>query len=161
MYSTRIIDNLYIGSCPQTTKAIDSLRYTGVTAIVNFQTEEDEANVNIDWPALSVRYDSHGIKVRRIPVRDFDAEDLAKKLPQCVRTLAELLDAGNTVYIHCTAGMGRSPTVAIAYLYWHGGMTLDQAYDHVRSRRACAPTLKRSAMPPPPDDIGYKLQKTE
>jgi hypothetical protein len=29
-------------------------------------------------------------------------------------------------------------------------MTLDQAYEHVRSRRACAPMLRRSAMPPPP-----------
>src|SRR5437870_4454461 len=115
---TRIIENLYIGSCPRTTKAIDTLQHTGITAVMNFQTDEDEACANIDWPGLEASYQTHGIRVRRIPVRDFDPEDLAKKLPQCVRILAELLDAGNTVYMHCTAGTGRSPTVAIAYLYW-------------------------------------------
>jgi hypothetical protein len=34
------------------------------------------------------------IEVRRVPVRDFDEQDLRDKLPDCVRALAELLKAG-------------------------------------------------------------------
>jgi len=28
------------------------------------------------------------------------------------------------VYLHCTAGVGRSPSVAVAYYYWIKGMSV-------------------------------------
>jgi protein-tyrosine phosphatase len=55
--------------------------------------------------------------LRRVPVRDFDAAELRSKLPECVRNLDGLLSAGHLVYLHCTAGINRSPTVAMAFLY--------------------------------------------
>jgi Dual specificity phosphatase, catalytic domain len=123
------------------------LHKAGIGAVLNLQTDEDCAFLNIDWPKLQTYYRKLGIEVRRVPVRDFDPGDLATKLPQCVLTLQELLDGGHTVYLHCTAGIGRSPTVAIAYLHWQCGMCLDEAYRHVRVRRTCSPTLDSSAMP--------------
>ena len=53
---------------------------------------------------------------------------------------------GGRAYVHCTAGLGRAPAVAIAYLYWFDprGLSLDQAYAHVTSRRPCGP--KREAV---------------
>jgi protein-tyrosine phosphatase len=144
---TKILDHLYIGSCPATAEDIEVLYQNGITAVLNLQTDEDEVYEKLDWPRLDASYRSHGIDFRRVPVRDFDPEDLAAKLPRCVSTLRELLDAGNTVYMHCTAGTGRAPTLAIAYLYWEGGMKRDEAYEHVRSRRRCSPTLQPSAMP--------------
>src|SRR2546427_7953100 len=111
MDCTKILDRLYVGSCPRTNEDIEMLHQAGIGAVLNLQTDECEAHANIDWPRLHACYDSHGIKVRRIPVRDFDPEDLATKLPDCVRTLRQLLDAGHTVYLHCTAGTGRSRIV--------------------------------------------------
>src|SRR6266516_1098420 len=47
---------------------------------LNLQTDECEAYANIDWARLQAGYRLHGIEVRRVPVRDFDPEDLTIKL---------------------------------------------------------------------------------
>jgi protein-tyrosine phosphatase len=51
-------------------------------------------------------------------VTDFDSLDLKRQLPVCVMVLDELVSAGYRVYVHCTAGVTRSPTVIAAYLHW-------------------------------------------
>lgn len=45
------------------------------------------------------------------------------------------------MYLHCTAGMGRSPGLAIAYMYWFldDFDTLDAAYEGLTSIRPCGP----------------------
>ena len=138
----RIHPNLYVGSCPKTLRDINVLNEIGVTAVLNLQTSDDERYVKIAWNALEKSYKSCGIKVRRVPVRDFDPEDLEEKLPACVRELRDLLSTGHVVYLHCTAGCGRSPTVAIAYLAWERGIALADACDYVHSRRDCSPTVE-------------------
>lgn len=42
---------------------------------------------------------------------------------------------GGKILVHCKAGISRSATICIAYLMVHKSLTLDQAFDHVRSRR--------------------------
>ncbi|HYT06111.1 MAG TPA: dual specificity protein phosphatase family protein, partial [Rugosimonospora sp.] len=49
---------------------------------------------------------------------------------------------GHTVYLHCTAGIGRAPTVAIGYLHACLGWELDEAIAHVKQARQCAPHLE-------------------
>lgn len=46
---------------------------------------------------------------------------------------------GKTVYVHCTAGLGRAPGAAIAYLFWFGEMDMISAYDFLTSKRPCGP----------------------
>ncbi len=48
---------------------------------------------------------------------------------------------GHTVYVHCSAGMNRSPSTVVAYLHWTQGMTLDEALDVVMQRRFCDPYM--------------------
>src|SRR5215831_2463025 len=96
---TRILDRLYVGSCPRTRQDIAMLHKVSIAAVLNLQTDEDHVYLNIDWPQLEEHYESFGIEVRRVQVRDFDAKDLATKLPQCIRMLRELLDAHHTVYL--------------------------------------------------------------
>lgn len=46
--------------------------------------------------------------------RDFDAFDLRMRLPAVVSTLHKAINQnGGITYIHCTAGLGRAPTVAV------------------------------------------------
>jgi protein-tyrosine phosphatase len=138
----QIIPNLYVGSCPKAREDIIVLKKINVSAVLNLQTADDERYMKIKWRTLERHYESCGIKVRRLQVRDFDPEDLEEKLPACIRELHDLLSAGHIVYLHCTAGCGRSPTVAIAYLTWHHGMTLTDACEYVRCRRDCSPTVE-------------------
>ena len=42
---------------------------------------------------------------------------------------------GGRVFVHCYAGVSRSPTVCIAYLMKLHQWSLSQAYDYVKSRR--------------------------
>jgi len=67
---------------------------------------------------------------------------LREKLLECVDTLVQLLAAGHTVYLHCTAGIGRSPTVAIGYLHCHLGWQLDAAVRYVKQVRQCSPHVE-------------------
>jgi protein-tyrosine phosphatase len=46
------------------------------------------------------------------------------------------------VYLHCTVGTGRSPTVAIAHLYRCRAWKLDEASAYVTGRRQCSPNLE-------------------
>jgi protein-tyrosine phosphatase len=48
--------------------------------------------------------------------RDFDAFDLRLRLPAVVSKLHKLIMRnGGVTYIHCTAGMGRAPAVAVCF----------------------------------------------
>ena len=128
---------------PADAEDIKRLRYDfGVTAVLNVQTDEDLANWGVDWPQLEAGYRRSGIEVRRVPVQDFERSDLRAKLPECVAALDELLQTGNTVYVHCNMGVNRSPTIAIAYLHWVLGWELNQAVQYVITRRECDPYVE-------------------
>lgn len=45
------------------------------------------------------------------------------------------MQAGGKVYVHCWAGVSRSPTLCIAYLMKHRGLSMDDARDYVRKVR--------------------------
>jgi protein-tyrosine phosphatase len=143
MDADHILPNLLVGSCPTTTEDIDRLkRDLAVTAVLNLQTEDDFDFWGVDWEEMLARYQHSGIEVRRVPVQDFDPDDLRRKLPQCVTALDELLNLGHTVFLHCNAGVNRSPTVAIAYLCWIEGRTLVAATKHVMESHPCDPYLE-------------------
>lgn len=139
----QILPRLFVGSYPRNTDDIERLkRESGITAVLSLQTDEDIRHFKLDWDSLLTHYKSCGIKLHRLPVRDFDAVDLQSKLPACVSTLKELMQSGHAVYLHCSAGAGRSPTVAIAYLFWCDGWDLDTAVAHVQECRPCSPSIE-------------------
>ncbi len=128
MNHSQILPRLFVGSCPATTEDINRLKADlGITAILNLQTDQDLDYWDLDWPRLESHCRESGVVVRRVPIRDFDAEDLRRNLPGCVEILDELLQAGHTVYIHCNIGSGRSPSVAIAYLFLKQHRGLDES----------------------------------
>ena len=139
----QVLPQIVVGSYPGSTDDIDRLnRDFGITAALNVQSEEDDRIQHIPWPELENHYRRLAIEVRRVRVTDFDRADLQRNLPECVGALRELIEDGRTVYVHCTAGIGRSPTVVIAYLHWVENWDLLEAAGHVRSHRYCSPDLE-------------------
>jgi len=129
------------GTQPRSPGDVDRLRDDeGVTCIMNTQQDKDIAHWGVDFASVQRQSDARGVLLVRYPFPDFSGEGLRAGLPAAVCALDELLSAGHTVYLHCTAGMGRSPGVAIAYLYWlRGHTTLDDAYSALTSIRPCGP----------------------
>ncbi len=137
-----IIPGLFVGSHPQAVDDIERLlRDSAITAVLNLQTDDDMRSVKLDWPPLAAHYRASGIDLLRFPIKEEQTE-MREKFPDCVRDLAGLLRAGRVVYLHCTAGIGRSPTVAVGYLHWCLGWQLDVAVSHVKCARQCSPHLE-------------------
>ena len=151
-----IVPKLYVGSYPGSVDDIQLLKRQGeITGVLNLQTDDDMRHFELDWSSLVGHYTNFEIAVRRVPVRDFDPDNLRAKLPNCVSTLNELMQSNHTVYLHCSAGVGRSPTVAIAYLFWRCDWDLDRALAHVTQCRPCSPCMEaiyqaKARLEPPP-----------
>jgi hypothetical protein len=147
----KIFGELFVGSCPETVADVETLQSSlGISSVLNLQTDHDIRVENLDWKALQDRYRQLGINLHRLPIRDFDFEDLTEKLPECARTLRNLLRDGHTVYVHCSLGWNRSPTVAIAYLHWYRMWSLKRATQQVLACKDCDPAvdaIRRAAKP--------------
>jgi protein-tyrosine phosphatase len=128
---------LFVGPSPWDQEDFEHLRSEGITAILSLQTVEDVGERGIESEETAAK--SANLRFHNVPVADFDLFDLARQLPACVTELKRLLNDGQTVYLHCTAGVNRSPTVAVAYLYWCLGWPLEQAVTRVRKTRECCP----------------------
>lgn len=141
MNCTQITDNLIVGSQPQKPEDIDHLKQEeSVAYILNLQQDKDIEYWGIDLKPIVERCQVLGIRHKRRPAADFDPDSLRSQLPKAVSLLEWAISEGKgKVYVHCTAGLGRAPAVAIAYMFWFRGMKLDAAYDMLTSKRPCGP----------------------
>lgn len=144
MNYTPITDDLIVGSQPQKPEDIDHLKEEeNVAYILNLQQDTDVEYWGIDLQSIIKRCKELGIRHMRRPAKDFDPDSLRNGLPKAVSSLEWAISEGKgKVYVHCTAGLGRAPAVAIAYMYWFLGMNLNAAYDELTSKRTCGPNKR-------------------
>ncbi|XP_031271292.1 LOW QUALITY PROTEIN: phosphoglucan phosphatase LSF2, chloroplastic-like [Pistacia vera] len=144
MNYTLIIDNLIVGSQPQKPEDIDHLRKgENVAYILNLQQDKDIEYWGIDFQPIVKRCHAIGIRHMRRPAKDCYPDSLRSQLPKAVSSLEWAISEGKgKAYVHCTAGLGRAPAVAIAYMFWFCGMNLNTAYDTLTSKRPCGPNKK-------------------
>ncbi len=134
-----IARELFLGSYPQNELDVDRLSAAGITGILNLQTEEDFEQWVVNWEHLEHAYTAAGIEVQRVPIIDFNPRDVELHLEKAVKTLDDMIKNGRRVYVHCTAGKQRAPTVVVAYLTWCHQWPLKKAVAHVTQRRVCEP----------------------
>jgi hypothetical protein len=99
-----------------------ALARRGITAVVNLRTEFDDRDAGIAPP----RY-------LHLPTVD-DLPPSIGQLRQGVAFIAEEIERGGAVYVHCGAGVGRAPLMAAAYLV-SSGLTPAQAWETIRQAR--------------------------
>lgn len=97
----------------------------GVTCVVNATTELPNAPLE-------------GVQVVAVRVPDEPSADLSSHLAVAADIIHEELFKGGRVLVHCVAGVSRSPALVLAYLVRHSGMTLRDAFLHVRAARPSA-----------------------
>lgn len=139
---SQILPELFIGSQPRSDIDVGVLNRAGVTAVLNLQSDQDFIDWGIRWDELEEHYQMKGIAVQRLPILDFDVLDLRANLAEAAQILDQLITSHMRTYLHCTAGFGRAPAVAIAYLSWYRGWSLEKAHSHVTERRSCAPSME-------------------
>jgi protein-tyrosine phosphatase len=139
--ATRIVSGLYVGEYP-TPDDCEWLRGLGVAAVLCLQDDADLGRKGLDLGELKRAYEKAKLRFHRVPVADGDATMLVAHLDATVTWLAQRIEAGEEVYLHCNAGLNRAPTVAVAYLHVCHGMGLFEARDLVKSRRPCVPYMR-------------------
>eukprot|EP01024_Parvocaulis_polyphysoides_P054847 TRINITY_DN555_c2_g1_i1.p1 TRINITY_DN555_c2_g1~~TRINITY_DN555_c2_g1_i1.p1 ORF type:complete len:380 (+),score=35.01 TRINITY_DN555_c2_g1_i1:114-1253(+) len=143
MNYTLILPDLIVGSCLNSEEDVDTLKKQGVTTILCLQEDSDMDYFGIKIEPIQERCKIVGIQHIREAIHDFDAFDVRKRLPAIVKKLRAVHDEkrGDKLYIHCTAGMGRAPSVAAMYMTWIRGYDLMDAYNLIRELRPCNPNV--------------------
>ncbi|CAA6675114.1 unnamed protein product [Spirodela intermedia] len=128
--------DLIVGSCLQTPEDVDKLRKVGVKTIFCLQQNPDLEYFGVDIIAIQeYAKQCEDIEHYRAEIR--------MRLPAVVGKLVKAVNRnGGVTYIHCTAGLGRAPAVALAYMFWVLGYKLSDAHDLLLSQRSCFPKLE-------------------
>jgi protein-tyrosine phosphatase len=106
---------LVVGSAPWSAEDVAGIAgEVGARALVSLQDDADLAARGLAWGTLWALHVRAGLRAERVPIRDLDARDLARHLGRAVSVVEAALASGRRVYLHCTAGLNRSPTVAVA-----------------------------------------------
>ncbi|GAQ80516.1 dual specificity protein phosphatase [Klebsormidium nitens] len=101
-------------SCPYVLQSL------GVTHVVQVMKKS--------WPIRPPKFVNFEYFVIDVDDRDEEAEKLAAAWDDAFEFISAALKSGRgKVYVHCFAGVSRSPTVCIAYLMKEKGMRLEDA----------------------------------
>lgn len=124
MNYSKITDNLYIGTTPKVSD-YDILHDLGVKLVINMRI------------GLPPRHDPHLPPMRSlwIPVIDSPIFPIPIHLLQIgVREALKVIEAGGSVYTHCSKGRHRGPAMGACILIAQG-MAAEQAMDMIKQQR--------------------------
>ena len=141
MDASKITPWLWVGRSPANAGALKELRDAlGLTGVLNVQTRTDMRAGRFDLPERELAHVALGITLAWVPIVDLDQASLVENLARAVDALEDLRTASKTpaVFVHCSAGVERSPTVVAAHLSWRMGHDLDDAVRIIRAARPIA-----------------------
>ena len=130
---SRVTPALYVG--PQhRANGKRALAQAGIAYILNMRSEfdDDAHGLTLDAPPDGSPADARA-SYCHLPTPDDAAPSMAH-LAQGIAFIESAIGSGGKVYIHCSAGVGRAPTMAAAYLI-RRGYSIDDALDLIRSAR--------------------------
>jgi protein-tyrosine phosphatase len=124
-------DMLWRGAAPST-KGLEALAANGVNTVIDLRAESVSAQEVQTLERL-------GVRLVRIPMRDGQAPNAGQ-----VSAFMKAVDSGRgRVFVHCGAGVGRTGTMAAAYLVRSGNATASEAL--VRNLAVGPPSLEQLA----------------
>ncbi|PAA66250.1 hypothetical protein BOX15_Mlig006006g1 [Macrostomum lignano] len=119
---TQLLSFVYVGSQSDACDA-DVMRRHGITHVLNVSANCVQSQ-HVPEAAFM-----------RVPVNDGYSDKLLPHFKLAFQFLDNVRKSNGRCLVHCLAGISRSPTVAIAYIMQHLGLSQDEAYRFVKARR--------------------------
>jgi protein tyrosine phosphatase (PTP) superfamily phosphohydrolase (DUF442 family) len=118
---SRITPHLHIGG-QYRRRGISRMKQRGITAVINMRDEFDD-----EAAGIAFRHYLH------LPTTDDHAPTL-EHLRLGIAFIADEIEQGGQVYVHCGSGIGRAATMAAAYLV-STGLSAEEAWARIRQSR--------------------------
>ncbi|GFO46364.1 dual specificity protein phosphatase 1 [Plakobranchus ocellatus] len=118
---SEILPHLYLGDVSHSAQR-PLLEQLGITALLNVSSSCD------NHFQTSYTY-------KNVTVSDDMGADLISWFPELIDFIDSVSSQQGRVLVHCRAGVSRSATVCIAYIMHKQGLSLDSAYEFVKSKR--------------------------
>ncbi|ESO99408.1 hypothetical protein LOTGIDRAFT_113325 [Lottia gigantea] len=125
-FPVQVLPYLYLGNAKNSAD-LQQLKQNGICYILN---------VTPNVPNMFANDDS--FKYLRINISDHLSQDLFEFFPEAIAFIDEARENHCGVLVHCLAGISRSVTVTVAYLMSKLNLTMNEAYDFVKS---CKPNI--------------------
>ena len=156
---TQLDDLLFMGRLPKETTQLNQLRdehsisalvtlnerwelpfYIAIAAIMgkSFVSAKAPDSVEVDGSLMSPEPDDpQSFNFCHLPTPDYCAPR-QQDLWRGARWMQDQIGAGQTVYVHCNAGRGRSAVVVLCYLVLTKGLSAEEALQFVAEKRNIA-----------------------
>jgi len=118
---TRILPFVWFGNAEMAEDS-NKMRELGITHVLNTAADVDNAH-----PELFIYC--------KISLMDHEDQEMDGVFEYAFKFINRVRDIGGRVYIHCSAGVSRAATIAIAYLQYSERMKLLDAWNYVRNLR--------------------------
>ncbi|CAF3806827.1 unnamed protein product [Rotaria sordida] len=123
---SQILSFLYLGS-QEDVLSSKAMQDNHITHVINVSISGQRA------PFLDENNDEHFL---RIPVNDCLNAQLLPYFDQAFNFIEKARLNNGRVFIHCLAGISRSPALAVAYIMRHLNLSVDDAYRYIKARRS-------------------------
>ncbi|CAF3166657.1 unnamed protein product [Rotaria sp. Silwood2] len=123
---SQILPFLYLGS-QEDVLSTKTMQDNHITHVINVSISGQRA------PFLDENDAEHFL---RIPVNDCLNAQLLPYFDQAYSFIEKARLNNGRVFIHCLAGISRSPALAVAYIMRHLNLSVDDAYRYIKARRS-------------------------
>lgn len=120
---------------------ITAWRSASVGTVVSLLTKEEEAELELAAEAGIVQ--QQGMQFLSFPIPDYNVPESRADAAEFIARLADILNRGSNVIIHCRGGLGRAPLMA-ASLLATVGVPPDIAFQRISE-------VRRSTVPETPE----------
>jgi len=115
---SKITDTIYLGNMDAAFN-IKKLKNLGIRKVLTVMS------------AFGNHYPENTFIHKTIDITDDYNSNIIRYFKDCLL----FIDGYDKVFVHCAAGMSRSPTVVIAYLMWKQKLSLNNAIKFVKNKR--------------------------
>ena len=116
----KITDKIYLG-CEEGAKEYDFFKTEKINYIISIKSDLTEYPEDMNMTCLNL------ISENCLVTGFFE------HLQQCIN----FIEHSDKVFIHCSCGVDRSPTIVIGYLMWKTHSSYEEVYNYVKGIRNC------------------------